>query len=64
MRGGLLADVYDGNLWREFQTVNGTPFLQKPQNYGFMLNFNFFSTHETPQRLLRWSVLFSRFKFA
>ena len=42
MRGGLLADVYDGNLWREFQTVNGTPFLQKPRNYGFMLNFDFF----------------------
>ena len=42
MRGGLLADVYDGNLWMEFQTVNGTPFLQKPRNYGFMLNFDFF----------------------
>ena len=40
--GDLLADVYDGNLWREFQTVNGMPFLQKPRNYGFMLNFDFF----------------------
>ena len=30
MRGGLLADVYDGNLWKEFQTGNGMPFLQKP----------------------------------
>ena len=47
MRGGLLADVYDGNLWREFQTVNGTPFLQKPRNYGFMLNFDFFNPGNT-----------------
>ena len=42
VREGLLADVYDGNLWREFQTVNERPFLQKPRNYGFMLNFDFF----------------------
>lgn len=42
MGGDLLADVYDGNLWREFQTVNGIPFLQKPRNYCFMLNFDFF----------------------
>ena len=40
--GDLLADVYDGNLWREFQTVNGMPYLQKPRKYGFMLNFDFF----------------------
>ena len=42
MTDGLLADVYDGNLWKEFQTVNGTPFLQKPRNYAFTLNFDFF----------------------
>ncbi|KAK2549018.1 hypothetical protein P5673_030647 [Acropora cervicornis] len=40
--GALHANAYDGNLWGEFQTVNGMPFLQKPQNYGFMLNFDFF----------------------
>ena len=42
VKDGLLADVYDGNLWKEFQTFNGTPFLQKPRNYGFMLNCDFF----------------------
>ena len=36
MRGGVLADVYDGNLWREFQTVNGTPFLQKAEKHEIM----------------------------
>ena len=38
----ILADVYDGNLWKEFQTVHGMDFLKKPRNYGFMLNFDFF----------------------
>ena len=38
----LTDGLLDGNLWKEFQTVNGTPFLQKPRNYAFMLNFDFF----------------------
>ena len=38
----ILADVYDGNLWKEFQTVHGVDFLKRPRNYGFMLNFDFF----------------------
>lgn len=38
----MLADVYDGNLWKEFQSVDGAAFLEKPRNYGFMLNFDFF----------------------
>ena len=42
MKEGVLADVYDSNLWKEFQTVNGTPFLAKARNYAFMLNFGFF----------------------
>ena len=42
MKEGLLADVYDGNLWKEFQSINGTPFVKKPRNYAFMLNFDFF----------------------
>lgn len=42
MKEGFLADVYDGNLWKEFQVVNGISFLEKARNYGFMLNFDFF----------------------
>jgi hypothetical protein len=38
----LLADVYDGELWKQFQTVKGKDFLKVPRNYGFMLNFDFF----------------------
>lgn len=38
----ILADVYDGNLWKEFQTIHGVDFWKRPRNYGFMLNFDFF----------------------
>lgn len=34
--------MFDGNLWKEFQSIDDSPFLTKPRNYGFMLNFDFF----------------------
>lgn len=39
---GYLSDVVDGQVWKDFQTVNGEPFLAAPRNYMFMLNFDFF----------------------
>ena len=39
---GVLADVYDGQLWKEFQTVEGKDFLKVSRNYGLMLNFDYF----------------------
>ena len=38
----VLADVYDGSIWKEFMYVDGEPFLAKPRNYGFMLNVDWF----------------------
>ena len=34
----LMCDVFDGRVWREFQCVDGTPFLSVSRNYGLMLN--------------------------
>lgn len=59
---GLIADVYDGNLWKEFQTVNGTSFLEKPRNYGFMLNFDFFQPMKH-RKDYSVGVLLGNFKF-
>ena len=42
MPEGLLADVYDGDIWKRFQYVDGQPFLAKPRNYAFMLNVDWF----------------------
>ncbi|XP_070548796.1 uncharacterized protein [Ptychodera flava] len=39
---GVLSDIYDGRIWREFQTVNGRSFLNFPQNYAFQLNLDWF----------------------
>ena len=35
---GILADVYDGEIWNEFQEYKGKPFLSEPFAYGLMLN--------------------------
>ena len=39
---GYLADIIDGQIWKDFQTHRGKAFLSMPRNYMFMLNFDFF----------------------
>lgn len=34
----IMCDVFEGRVWRDFQTFNGSSFLASPRNYGFMLN--------------------------
>ena len=29
---GLLGDIYDGRVWKEFQNVSGQPFLADPND--------------------------------
>ena len=38
----VLADVYDCAVWKQFQYVDGDPFLAMPRNYGFMLNVDWY----------------------
>ena len=33
-----IGDLYDGEIWREFQTYNNEPFLSQPNNYALMIN--------------------------
>ena len=37
-----LADIVDGEVRKQFQSVDGEPFLSARRNYMFMLNFYFF----------------------
>ena len=37
-----MTDMFDGQLWKDFQRYNGNDFLNVPRNYGLMLNFDFF----------------------
>lgn len=39
---GVYKDVYDGQIWKDFQEYNGIPFLSKPYTYGLMMNIDWF----------------------
>lgn len=39
---GYLSDIVDGQVWKDFATVDGEAYLSAPRNYLFMLNFDFF----------------------
>ena len=39
---GFLADIFDGRVWKEWQVINGEPFLSAPRNFAFMLNVDWF----------------------
>ena len=41
-----LTDVYDGNIWKQFQNVDGHAFLSSPNNYGLLLNIDWFKPFE------------------
>lgn len=37
-----MADIYDGQVWKNSATINGRPFLSKPHHLGLMLNCDWF----------------------
>ena len=39
---GMLCDIYDGQVWKDFQYVNEEPFLVVPHNLALMLNIDWF----------------------
>ena len=41
LESDMYVDLYDGNIWRDFQVYDGKPFF-KPFSYGFMLNIDWF----------------------
>ena len=43
---GFLTDVYDGEIWKEFQKETKSNFLNNLQNYGLMLNLDWFQPFE------------------
>ena len=48
----VMADVYDGQVWKDFATVNGRSFLSKPHHLGLVLNCDWFQPfHHTQYRI-------------
>ena len=46
---GMLADVYDGQVWKDFQIYQGKPFLSMPHNIGLLLNCDWFQPYKHSQ---------------
>ena len=46
---GILTDIYDGRLWKEWMIKDGIPFLELPGNLLFMLNIDWFQPFEHTQ---------------
>lgn len=46
---GLLTDIDDGKIWKEFLIVNGEPFLSGENTYGLMLNVDWFKPFKRSQ---------------
>ena len=38
----VLHDVYDGRIWKEFQIVDGKPFLETQHNFVLAFGFDWF----------------------
>lgn len=39
---GTIKDIYDGNIWKEFQIYKGIAFLNQPYSLGLILNVDWF----------------------
>lgn len=42
----MLEDVYDGKIWKEFQVVDGQPFLSGDWGIGLMINVDWFQPYK------------------
>lgn len=39
---GILQDIYDGRVWKDFQIFDGRNFFNQPHNFGLMMNIDWF----------------------
>jgi len=43
---GFMADIYDGQIWRDFQIVNGRDFLKSERNFALGINVDWFQPYK------------------
>lgn len=51
----MLGDVFDGQVWQDYQHVNGEHFLAEPNNLALMLNVDWFQPFKKCT-LFSWSI--------
>ena len=39
---GVMNDIFDGRVWRDFQSYEGSPFLSEPFTFGLAINVDWF----------------------
>ena len=44
-----IHDIYDGNIWKEFQYIDGNPALANKYVYAIMANVDWFQTFKLTQ---------------
>ena len=49
---GVMHDIYDGRVWKDFQVVCGRDFFNQPHNFGLMMNIDWFQ----PFKITTYSV--------
>ena len=42
----ILADIYEGRVWKELNCISGRPFLSQPNNLCLMLNVDWFNPYD------------------
>ena len=42
IKPGVMEDIFDGALWKDFQVYEGTLFLSEPLAFGLMINLDWF----------------------
>jgi hypothetical protein len=43
---GVMADIYDGQIWKDFKTVGGKDFLNTKRNLGLAINVDWFQPYK------------------
>ena len=61
---GTLADIYDGQVWKDFQTYEGRLFLSEPHNLAVMLNCDWFQSFSHSRYTVGAIHIPGNFKFA
>ena len=46
---GVMTDIYDGNIWKNFKDQTQAPYFDKPRNYGLILNLDWFKVFKHSQ---------------
>ena len=46
---GIMADIYDGSVWKSFLTVNGKEFLLSRYSFGLLINVDWFQQYNHVQ---------------